>query len=106
MCDEDISSIAMLSIVHDHDYEMNAAVLSIAEDHNYCKLEFNNSIEEENSETIDDNIETCLLSDQSFGVLHYEVNFLECFFGKRVIFIEKKIKFFRDLFKSIKLAMV
>lgn len=82
----------MMSIIHDHDYgvahtinttdnNIDETMLSIAHDHDYSVLhlndhdydtsELNNGIAN-NIETIDDNIEALLSSDQNFGIMHYE----------------------------------
>lgn len=68
MCDDDINIAVMLSIAHDHDYTVSHSNNSIVYDTEHA------------NNTIDDNIETMLSTDESFGILQYENNFQEVIF--------------------------
>jgi hypothetical protein len=83
MCDDDIRWNTIRSFAHDHDY-------TIMQDHDSSGVILNKIVDD--NLTIDDNIETNLTIDQSFGILHFEVIYRNmCFCGNQRIFIEQKL---------------
>lgn len=70
MCDDDTLWNTMLSFTHDHDYGISKLNAEITHEHNSTGLILNPTIEDDS--TIDDNIDTTLGIDLSFGNLHFE----------------------------------